>query len=124
MYANPEAFDSSRFLGHNLPAADYINVQDPYKRDHFTYGAGRRICPGVHVAEKSLYINIVRTLWGFNIRKAVDASGVVTEPSQAMVRGFLSVPEEFQVDIKSRSIAHERVIRKAFADAESQGIVL
>lgn len=110
-------------MGHTQPAADYINANDPYKRDHFTYGAGRRVCPGVHVAERSLYINIVRTLWGFNINKAIDAAGNVKEPSQTMVRGFLSVPVEFEVDIKPRSTGHEQIVREAFAKADEEGIV-
>ncbi|KAL3426703.1 cytochrome P450 oxidoreductase [Phlyctema vagabunda] len=72
LFGNPQSFDPSRYLEKNLPAAEYLNSNDPYERDHFTYGAGRRVCPGVHVAERSLYINIVRTLWGFDINKAKD----------------------------------------------------
>ena len=53
-YPDPANFIPERYLDHKLPAADYIGIGDPYKRDHFTYGAGRRSCPGVHVAEKSM----------------------------------------------------------------------
>lgn len=53
-YPDPGNFIPERYLDHKLPAADYIAIGDPYKRDHFTYGAGRRACPGVHVAEKSM----------------------------------------------------------------------
>lgn len=95
LYADPQTFNPSRYLNTPLPAADYINASNPYDRDHFTYGAGRRVCPGVHVAERSLYINIVRTLWGFNLARAV-VDGQVVEPTTVMVRGFLSVPEPFE----------------------------
>ncbi len=123
LYPNPETFDPARFLNHTLPAADYINSNNPNERDHFTYGAGRRICPGIHVAEKSLYINIVRTLWGFNITKMVGTDGKVQEPTTAMVRGFLSVPEDFKANFKARSPQHEKIIREEFAQAEIDGIV-
>ena len=53
-YPDPGNFIPERYLNHTLPAADYIAIGNPYKRDHFTYGAGRRACPGVHVAEKSM----------------------------------------------------------------------
>jgi cytochrome P450 len=53
-YPDPHNFVPERYLDHKLPAADYIAIGDPYKRDHFTYGAGRRSCPGVHIAEKSM----------------------------------------------------------------------
>lgn len=99
-----------------------MNVANPYERDHFTYGAGRRACPGVHVAERSLYINISRVLWGFNISKKKGLDGKLIEPTQAMVRGFMSVPEPFECDITPRSERHARIIRDAFRDAEKEGI--
>lgn len=71
LHADPTAFDPSRYLDKPLPAADYININDPYQRDHFTYGAGRRVCPGVHVAERSFSsilsvhfgVSTLRMLW-------------------------------------------------------------
>lgn len=122
IHPNPEVFDPARYLNKPLPAADYINTNDPYERDHFTYGAGRRVCPGVHVAERSLFINIVRTLWGFNISKKKGPNGTFIEPDMAMIRGFLSVPKPFECQITSRSAKHEAVIRSSFAEAEKNGI--
>lgn len=122
LHEDPDAFEPARYLSKPLSAAEYINTNDPYDRDHFTYGAGRRVCPGVHVAEKSLYINIVRTLWGFNIGKASGPDGKLVEPETAMVRGFLSVPEPFECSIKVRSPQHEKIMRSNFAKAEKEGL--
>ena len=122
LHPDPHSFKPERYLEHTASAADYINVNDPYTRDHFTYGAGRRVCPGVHVAENSLYINIARTLWGFDIRKKKASDGSLVEPNQAMVRGFLSVPEQFECDIRVRSAKHEQVIRASWEAAEAAGI--
>jgi cytochrome P450 len=122
LHANPEKFDPSRYLNHPLPAADYFNVANPYDRDHWTYGGGRRICPGVHVAERSLYINIVRVLWGFNISKKKGPNGELIEPETEMVRGFLSVPKRFECEIRPRSAKHAQVIRETFAVAEKEGL--
>jgi hypothetical protein len=122
LYENPETFDPARFLKRPLSAAEYINSRDPFERDHFTYGAGRRVCPGVHVAERSLYINIVRTLWGFNIAKPVGVDGVPIEPNTGMIRGFLSVPNPFDASMTVRSPAHAATIRKVFDQAERVGI--
>ncbi|KAK3326937.1 cytochrome P450 [Cercophora scortea] len=122
-YPEPDTFRSSRYLGKDLSAAEYINSNDPYERDHFAYGAGRRACPGVHVAEKSLFIVISRIVWGFNIRKKMAADGVTPiEPTERMVTGFLSVPEPFECDISIRSPAREKLIRQAAAEAEAQGL--
>ncbi|KFY79218.1 hypothetical protein V499_01753 [Pseudogymnoascus sp. VKM F-103] len=122
IHPNPEVFNPARYLDKPLAAADYINTNDPYERDHFTYGAGRRVCPGVHVAERSLFINIVRTLWGFNISKKMGPDGKFIEPDMAMIRGFLSVPKPFECQITSRSAKHAAVIRSSFAEAEKNGI--
>lgn len=105
-----------------MAAAEYINVNDAYDRDHFTYGAGRRVCPGVHVAERSLFINIVRVLWAFNISKKKGPDGKLMEPNTKMVRGFLSVPEPFECEISVRSDRHEKMIRESFASAEKEGL--
>jgi hypothetical protein len=76
----------------------------------------------VHVAEKSLYINIVRTLWGFNITKPKGADGKLVEPDTTMIRGFLSVPKPFKAEFTVRSPGHEATIRKVFEQAEKNGI--
>jgi cytochrome P450 len=36
---------------------------------HYGFGIGRRECPGKHVADSSLYIEISRLLWAFDIRQ-------------------------------------------------------
>ncbi|KAL1602611.1 hypothetical protein SLS60_006027 [Paraconiothyrium brasiliense] len=122
LWKHPDAFDPSRYLDKSLSAADYINATDPYERDHFTYGAGRRVCPGVHVAERSLFINISRVLWGFKIDKEKGRDGKPIEPTQEMVKGFFSVPIPFECEIVPRSEKHAEVMKEEFAKAEKEGI--
>ncbi|KPM40116.1 hypothetical protein AK830_g6438 [Neonectria ditissima] len=119
-YAEPDEFRPSRYLGKPLSAAEYININDPEERDHFTYGAGRRVCPGVHLAEKSLFILIARMLWGFNISKKKAPDGSVVEPSTTMLPGFLSVPEPFECEITCRSSTHKEVMHSVFNSLESE----
>ncbi|OBT52291.1 hypothetical protein VE04_05950 [Pseudogymnoascus sp. 24MN13] len=119
-YPEPEKFKPERYLNYKLSAADAINVKDPLDRDHFSYGAGRRVCPGVHVAERSLYINVARFLWGFNISKKRGTDGKFIEPDERMVRGLLSVPNPFECDIQVRSTKHSDLIVNEFQLAESK----
>src|SRR5882724_7901552 len=113
LHDDPHTFNPARYLSKPLPAADYVNTNNGYDRDHFTYGAGRRVCPGIHVAERSLFINVVRTLWGFNLEKESGPSGEPLEPPTAMIRGFLSVPVKFKCKMIPRSAQHEKVMRDA-----------
>lgn len=74
------------------------------------------------MAERSLYINIVRVLWGFDISKKKDANGTPIEPTLKMVKGFLTVPEPFESSITPRSANHAELMRKEFQEANEQGI--
>lgn len=75
------------------------------------------MCPGIHLAEKSLYLNIARFLWGFSVNKKVK-DGQVIEPSEKMVKGWMCIPGPFEVDIKVRSQQHADIIRREWMDAE------
>jgi hypothetical protein len=99
-----------------------MNSPDPLERDHFTYGAGRRSCPGVHVAERSLFINVSRVLWGFNLSKKTGKDGKEVEVNTKMEPGFMSVPEPFDCDIKPRSEAHDKIMREESERAEREGL--
>ncbi|KAH7118607.1 cytochrome P450 [Dactylonectria estremocensis] len=121
-YPDPDAFDPARYLNSPLSAAEYMNSQDPYDRDHFSYGAGRRACPGVHLAEKSLFIAISRTLWGFNIEKKKGPDGAVVEPTTKMMPGFLSVPLPFECEITCRSEQHRGIIEEEFEGTDFENL--
>jgi hypothetical protein len=91
-------------------------------RDHFSYGAGRRVCPGVHVAERSLFINISRVLWGFKILKKVGEDGQEIEVTEQMAAGFFSVPKKYECDIRPRSAKHAEIMEKEWIKAEQGGL--
>lgn len=117
---NPTAFDPSRYLNYPASAAHYMNTADPFERDHFSYGAGRRACPGVHVAERSLFINVSRVLWGFNINKKIGADGQEIEVTDKMMPGFFSVPEPFECSVVPRSEKRAQMMEEAGRNAERE----
>lgn len=99
-----------------------MNSADAWERDHFSYGAGRRACPGVHVAERSLFINVSRVLWGFNINKKKGKDGKEVHVTAQMEPGFFSVPQPFECDIRPRSEKHARIMQEESKKAEEQGL--
>ncbi|KAF5577125.1 cytochrome P450 monooxygenase [Fusarium pseudocircinatum] len=102
-WKDPDTNDPARHLSVPYNSAESVNLSDANQRDHFAYGAGRRICTGMHLAQNSLFINMSRTLWVFNIKRAKDenekeiALKVVTEP------GLLDIPSKFQAILEPRS---------------------
>ena len=115
----PDEFMPERYLNHPLSAAAYLNAADPNDRDHFSYGAGRRVCPGVHLAEKSLFLNISRVLWAFDLSKKKDAYGDVIEPEAGMVPGWMTIPLPFACNIRPRSNDKKALIEKIWNEAKA-----
>lgn len=64
VFARPEEWIPERYL----PASDKRAAPESnHAGTHYAFGAGRRECPGKHVADASLYIVISRILWAFDI---------------------------------------------------------
>ena len=70
---NTEHFEPERYLDANGETAP--GMSEIREDGHFSYGFGRRICVGRHVADNSLFINIAVILWATNIEGKKDASG-------------------------------------------------
>jgi cytochrome P450 len=117
LYPRPYDFNPDRYISYNLPAASYINITNPNDRDHMSYGAGRRVCPGIHVAERSMFMNIARILWCFDIGKKV-VDGETVEPESRTCPGWMTVPRPFQCSIRVRSDRHAEIMRKTFEAAD------
>ena len=50
-------------------------IADTKDESHVSYGFGRRICIGRHVANNALFINTSMMLWAMNIERATDEKG-------------------------------------------------
>jgi hypothetical protein len=120
-HPEPRRFNPDRYDGDRQSLADAAANGDVSKRDQFTFGAGRRICPGTHVAERSLFLGISRLLWGFNIEPEMDGDGKPILPDQEkLTQGFVCSPEEFKVKITPRSESRKTVIVEAWKSAEKE----
>lgn len=119
-FKNPRAFDPSRYEGDNQTSAEAAMNSDPSQRDHFVFGAGRRVCQGMHIADRSLFLSISRLLWAFNFEKAVDAQGREIVPDENdLTEGFLVQPNPFPARITPRSEKHAQAIRKEWEGCQT-----
>jgi cytochrome P450 len=117
-WKDPERFDPTRYIDDTLSEAESMAQADPELRDHFTFGAGRRSCPGTHIAHNSLFINIARIFWAFDISRSRDEAGNLIEPSTAAQPGFLLTPVKFACHFAPRSEQHANIIEKTWQDAQ------
>ncbi|KAK1225304.1 hypothetical protein PQX77_011722 [Marasmius sp. AFHP31] len=93
LYPNPDKFDPDRHLGEQPQT-------DPFK---FIFGFGRRVCPGSHLAERSLFLNISNILAVFSLEKEVDKDENVVEPPMDFHGGTTSHLKPFPCAIKLRA---------------------
>jgi cytochrome P450 len=68
MYPEPDSFKPERFLD---PNGNFR--EDPVLTS--LYGVGRRVCPGRHLADATLFIAIASLLSVFNIKRGNGTDG-------------------------------------------------
>ena len=90
--------------------------------DHYGYGAGRRICPGIHLAERNMFLSIAKLLWAFRFENGVDANGRFAEndsdPVSGYHQGFLYCAKSYGCKPIVRSEQIRETILKEYAIAE------
>lgn len=120
-HPQPRRFNPDRYKDDRQSLADAAANPDYSKRDQFTFGAGRRICPGIHVAERSLFLGVSRMLWAFDISPAPDKHGkpIMPDPDR-LTQGFVCQPEEFPVTITPRSESRKQVVIDEWRAAEKE----
>ncbi|KAG6845597.1 hypothetical protein H0H87_006650 [Tephrocybe sp. NHM501043] len=95
VYADPHTFNPDRFIATEGKSAE----PDPRG---LCFGFGRRICPGMLLADSSVFILCAMSLAVFDISKTVENS-VVIEPVHEYTEGTISHPKPYKCTIKPRS---------------------
>jgi len=106
IYKEPMEFNPDRFMGLNPE-------QDP---KDYCFGFGRRVCPGIHLADSSIWINIAKSVAAFNVTKTVGPDGQVIVPVAETTDGLVVRPMPFVCDVKPRFPSIPDLVHKALAD--------
>lgn len=118
-YSNPSVYNPDRYLNHPGLATEYTSSSDYENRDHYTYGAGRRICAGIHLAERTQWRMLARLLWAFRIEHAIDEKGGKVEiDTEAYEEKLITGPKPFRVRFVPRSEQHAQVIARELEAVE------
>ena len=117
-WESPEHYQPERFSNFPALAPVYAASGDWNKRDHLGYGAGRRLCPGIHLAERNLFIGVAKLLWAFEFTEPDGVSSDIS-PETGASQGFLHCPKDYECAIKIRSEAKRATIIKEFEEAQA-----
>ncbi|KAH8798536.1 cytochrome P450 [Xylogone sp. PMI_703] len=121
-YPDPQIFMPERFLNHHLSASAYANSSNIADRDHFGYGSGKRMCVGIHIAERNLWNMISRLVHTFNIEPVIDANGKPRVPElDEYSFGLVLQPPDFDVKLTVRSEKILQLLEKDYVEVGHSG---
>ncbi|KAI1103168.1 putative cytochrome P450 [Jackrogersella minutella] len=118
-HPDPRRFDPTRWAGDCQTSVEAANNSEVSKRDHFLFGAGRRLCQGMHIADRSLFLAMSRLLWAFDFERAIDENtGEEIIPDMEILvpdNGMFVQPKPFKMRIKPRSEWKAQRIREEWS---------
>ncbi|KAM5344615.1 hypothetical protein ACJ41O_013150 [Fusarium nematophilum] len=111
IFDQPDEYMPERYLKNKFGTRDEVSEEDAeHRRQTYSFGGGRRACPGQHLAENALLINVAKMMWGFDI--VPDNPEVDADVTTAYTGGAGIAPLDFPVQFKPRSPQHATVIEK------------
>ncbi|KZT02583.1 cytochrome P450 [Laetiporus sulphureus 93-53] len=97
LYSDPETFRPERF---DELDSSTVDLHDPRK---LVFGFGRRICPGRHLADSTIWLAMTTILACFDISKALDEKGIEITPAASFTATAVRHTKPFKCNISPRS---------------------
>ncbi|KAK7455761.1 hypothetical protein VKT23_010793 [Stygiomarasmius scandens] len=117
LYEDPERFWPDRYIKSEFGTREGVDVSAFRHTLHF--GSGRRICPGLNLANNSIEINTMLLVWAFDFGKAVDP--ITKRPIEVDIddfaEGLFIAPNPFPCNMRPRSPQHAMLIEQALQDS-------
>ncbi|CAO3645253.1 unnamed protein product [Cunninghamella blakesleeana] len=105
VFENPTTFNPDRYRDHNrtISASANGNIDS---RDQYNFGWGRRICPGIYLAEMEMFHIVTRMAAYTTIAKGLDKNGneiSIDHINHSIDGGLVTLPKPFELRFIPRS---------------------
>jgi cytochrome P450 len=115
-YDEPGVFNPKRYLEDEFGRGASARSQDiKGRRINYTFGAGRRVCPGQKFAENSMRMHFAKLVWAFDIKRT-GPLGI--DSWDGWTDGLVIRPKDINVRLELRS-GRKEVIERAWSEADA-----
>lgn len=98
-------------------APDLATSPNHHLRDHYGYGSGRRLCPGIHLAERNLWLAVAKLCWAFEFKEG-EGGVVDADYRTGYSEGFLVCAREFGCEVVVRGEGRRETILREMREVE------
>ncbi|EXJ92987.1 hypothetical protein A1O3_01543 [Capronia epimyces CBS 606.96] len=117
LYPDPETFNPERWLSPQYPTYRAPLSKFPNLQNFSAFGFGRRICPGMNIAENSLHLLVARMAWGVHVSKRPG----IEIPLYDYTAGFNVQPKPFVFDLRARNELRKALIEQTWENNKPPG---
>jgi len=115
-YDEHEKFNPERYMQDEYGRGAFARMQDiKGRRLNYTFGAGRRVCPGQRFAENSLMMHYAKLAWAFDVK---PTGALPVENWNNWTDGLVIRPKDLQVRFELRD-GRKETIEQAWLEADS-----
>ncbi|KAJ7578559.1 cytochrome P450 [Mycena floridula] len=119
IFDQPDTFDPGRFILSPHGVKRGVDDSD-FNRPNMVFGAGRRICLGMHIANKALQLTAMFLIWAFEFRPVQRTDGTdIPVDINNYHKGMAGTPHPFACRIEPRNASIATIIEQEFAEATS-----
>lgn len=117
---DPRRFVPERFAACGGASAASLAAGPWASRDHYGYGVGRRICPGIYLAERSMLLAMAKLLWAFRFKRAEGGGEIDSDVVTGYTLGLVLCPKDYPCRPVVRSEQVRETVEKELARARER----
>ncbi|KAK7016901.1 putative cytochrome P450, partial [Favolaschia claudopus] len=118
LFDDPETFMPERYVLTANGTKPELEMDTSALRPNFVFGVGRRSCPGIHVAQHAININVMYLIWAFNFTTTTDAErNPILVDTFEYEEGIACGPCPFRCNITPCSAKKAELIESEFLES-------